>query len=116
MPMPAAVVTCWVPWRVWPWRWRWLPAAPTAMATAALNRNRDQSTGLRLSRADMTFFLPDRGAANGVDGGLAGVTGVRVGRAAMLFFLSDPAYSGPVVGWPGSHAAGLPAAARLSPP
>src|SRR2546421_8231676 len=64
------------------------------MATAALNRNRDHSTGLRLSRADMTFFLPDRGAANGVDGGLAGGTGVQAGRADMAFFLSDSGDSG----------------------
>src|SRR6266536_1740713 len=79
MPMPAAVVACWEPARLWPWTWRWLPAAPTAMATAALNRNRNHSTGLRLSRADMTFFLPDRGAAKGGGWGRAGVTGLRVG-------------------------------------
>jgi len=89
MPIPAAVVTCWEPWRLWPWTWRWLPAAPAAMAAAALNRNRNQSTGLRLSRADMTFFLPRWGAVTGAGCGLAGVTGVRVGRADMTFFLPD---------------------------
>src|SRR5216684_2479620 len=93
MPMPAAVVTCWVPCRLWPWRWRWLPAAPAAMATAALNRNRDQSTGLRLSRADMTFFLPDWGAVDGAGwGGQGSDAGVRCGGAGA--FLGDQGDAG----------------------
>src|SRR6266487_3894489 len=33
--------------------WRWWPAAPTATATAALNRNRNQSTG----RAVISDFM-----------------------------------------------------------
>src|SRR5712691_6204391 len=87
MPRPAAVVTCWEPWRLWPWTWRWPAAAPAAMAAAALNRNRNQSTGLRLSRAVMTFFLPGWGAVDGAGCGLAGVTGVQLSGADMTFFL-----------------------------
>src|SRR5580704_19781730 len=98
MPMPAAVVTCWEPWRVWPWRWRRPPAAPAAMATAALNRNRNQSTGLRLSRADMTFFLPGRGAAGAADWGLAAVTGLRLGGAVIEVL---PSGLRPCMGWLG---------------
>src|ERR1700757_678731 len=81
------------------------PAAPTAMATAALNRNRNQSTGLRLSRADMMFFLPGRGAVNGADWGLAGVSGV---RAVMTFFLR-------VSGWGGAGWGQMPACAAAAP-